>query len=210
MIKASMTKASKTPPCANPSQYSLRGALSFLFALLVLVVSLSAHAQVLTGEVDGNVLDSTGASIPNAEVTVTNTDQNLVVRTLKTNSKGQFTAPLLTVGTYKGIVAAPGFKGETVTGLDVHVGQPTTVPAVLSPGAVSEEVSVTASDVAPQLESAAAGTLINTEQVTDLPLSSRNYLQLLTIQPGISGGIPAATSAAISLQAVQSTRKTSL
>jgi len=143
---------------------------------------------VLTGEIDGNVRDTTGASIPNAEVTVTNTDQNLVVRTLQTNSKGQFTAPLLTVGTYKVTVAATGFKVETVTGLDVHVGQPTTVPAVLSPGAVTEEVSVTASDVAPQLESSAAGTLIDSEQATELPLSSRNFLQLLTIQPGISTG----------------------
>ncbi len=102
-------------------------------------------------------------------MTVTDTDQNLVVRTLQTNSKGQFTAPLLTVGTYKVTVAAPGFKVETVTGLDVHVGQPTTVPAVLSPGAVTEEVSVTASDVAPQLESSAAGTLIDSEQATELP-----------------------------------------
>lgn len=106
-----MTEASTTPPAAPASRHTPPLKLCCVIALLVLVVGL-AHAQVLTGEIDGNVLDSSGASIPNAEVTVTNTDQNLVVRTLKTNSKGQFTAPLLTVGTYKVTVAAPGFKVE--------------------------------------------------------------------------------------------------
>lgn len=162
--------------------------------MVVVVALLGAgglvSAQVLTGELGGTVRDTTGAVIADAVVTITNSDQNLVSRTLKTDSKGQFAAPLLTIGTYQLTIAAPGFKTEAITAIDVHVGQPSTVPVVLSTGGVTEEISVTAAEVAPQLESAAAGTLISAEQATELPLSSRNYLQLLTIQPGISGGIP--------------------
>ena len=156
----------------------------------LLSTCVAGHCQVLTGEIDGTVRDTTGAVIPDALVTITNSDQNLVSRSVKTDSNGQFTAPLLTVGTYSVKVAVPGFKAAEVSGLEVHVGQPSTIPVILSTGAVTEEVSVTASELAPQLESAAAGTLIDAKQATELPLSSRNYLQLLTIQPGITGGVP--------------------
>ena len=164
--------------------------LSLLSALLLLCTTPRLNAQVLTGEIDGTVRDSTGAVVQNATVTVTNTDQNLVKRTITTDGQGQFTAPLLTVGTYSVAVAAPGFEGSTIGGLQVHVGQPSSVPVVLATGAVSESVNVTANALTTQLDSAASSTLIDSRQVTQLSLSNRNYLQLLYIQPGISGGIP--------------------
>ena len=149
-----------------------------------------AHAQVLTGEIDGTVKDATGAVVPNAIVTVRNTDQNLVERSVKTDSAGQFTAPLLTVGGYSVTVTSAGFQTATVSNVQVHVGQPSAVPVTLAAGGVSQDVTVTAQQLSPQLDSAAAGTLIDSKQTQELPLSSRNYLQLLQIQPGISGGIP--------------------
>ena len=163
-------------------------------AQIAIVLSIACggllHAQVLTGEIDGAVHDLTGAAIPNAVVTIKNTDQNLVVRTIRTDSKGVFTAPLLTIGTYAVSVAAEHFKTEDVGGIEVHVGSPSTIPVSLTAGGVQEQITVSASEVTPQLESAAAGTLITAEQATELPLSDRNFIQLLTIQPGISGGIP--------------------
>jgi hypothetical protein len=159
--------------------------------VLELVSGLSiAGAQVLTGEIDGVVRDSAGAMVPGATVTITNTDVNLVQRTLKTDQQGQFTAPLLSVGSYSVRISAAGFKTNTLSGIQVHVGTPADATVVLSAGEVAESVTVTASEVTTQLDTPASATLIESQQMTGLSLSSRNYLQLLYIQPGISGGIP--------------------
>ena len=167
--------------------------LSLFQAVIVLLVLLSvrpADAQVLTGEIGGVVRDAAGAVVPNATVIITNTDVNLVQRTVQTDAQGQFTAPLLSVGSYSVTVSAGGFKTNTVNGIQVHVGQPAEVPVVLSIGQVSESVTVIANTISPQLDTPASATLVESAQITGLSLSSRNYLQLLYIQPGISGGIP--------------------
>lgn len=150
----------------------------------------TAEAQILTGEIDGTVHDASGALVPGALVTIKNTDQGIIVRTVTTDSSGQFTVPLLNIGTYQVVITAGGFKSETVDGIDVHVGQPSTLPIQLTVGGATEVITISVTEVAPQLETAAAGTLIDATQAQELPLSSRNYLQLLTIQPGISGSIP--------------------
>ena len=167
--------------------------MQWLFGLIVAAMLLNVaplRAQVLTGEIDGLVRDSSGAVVPNAEVTVRNSDQNLTVRTVKSDNQGQFTVPLLSVGDYSIAVSAPGFKTDTISAIPVHVGQPANVPVTLSPGRVTEDVTVTADAIAPQTDTAASSTLVESRQVTGLSLSSRNYLQLMYIQPGISSGIP--------------------
>ena len=164
-----------------------------LASLLTITLPFYQHAlqaQVLTGEIDGSVQDSSGAVVPNATVTITNTGEHLVQRIVKTGSNGEFTAPLLSVGTYSLTISSPGFKSFTVSSVDVHVGSPVTLPVKLSLGTVAETVSVSADQIATQLDTAAAGTLIEAQQVTGLSLSSRNYLQLMYIQPGISSGAP--------------------
>ncbi len=157
--------------------------------LFTLGVQLS-HAQVLTGELDGIVHDTSDAAVPGAVVVITNLDQNLIVRTVKTDAQGQFTAPLLTVGNYSVSISAPGFQSTSIKGIAVHVGQPSNLPVSMNVGSVAEAVTVTASEIAPQLDNAASSTLIDKEQTTGLSLSSRNYIQLLYIQPGVSGNVP--------------------
>lgn len=152
--------------------------------------ALSVSAQTSTGELDGIVRDKSGAVVPNAEVVITNTDEHQVVRTVKTDGQGQFTAPLLNIGTYSVEVSAKGFEKTSVTNLSVHVGVPTNVPVNMTNGGTTETVNVDAIQNNIQLDSAAAGTLIDSVQTTQLPLSNRNYLQLMSIQPGISGPIP--------------------
>jgi hypothetical protein len=164
--------------------------LRFLLLCSLICGSQMLHAQVLTGEIDGAIKDPSGAVVPNATVTVTNADENLVKRTVKSDGQGQFSAPLLSVGAYTITITAPGFKTSTINNIQVHVGQPSAVPVLLSVGDVSQAVDVTAGAATPQLDSAASSTLIESEQVTGLPLSSRDYLQLLYLQPGISAGIP--------------------
>ena len=165
-------------------------ALCLLFAMFMLTTGIpKLYAQNLTGEIDGVVKDPTGAVIPDATVTVKNTDQNLVVRTITSNGQGQFTAPLLAIGHYAVIGKATGFQ-TTTENLDVHVGMPVTVSLKLTPGTTAQTVQVTASQLQPQLDTAAAGTLISNRQITQLSLSSRNFMQMLYLQPGVSGGIP--------------------
>jgi hypothetical protein len=161
-----------------------------LASTLVLASAAPLTAQILTGELDGTVRDQSGAVVPDATVTITNSDQNQVIRPVKTDHLGQFTAPLLTIGTYSINIKAAGFEGFTLNNLDVHVGQPLTVPITLSVGKANLTVDVQATNENIQMDTSAAGTLIDNQQVTQLPLSNRNYLQLLTVQPGISGGIP--------------------
>ena len=172
--------------------YPLRAFLPAVFAVLLAALLLApVHlcAQNLTGEIDGVVKDSSGAVVVNATVTVKNTDQNLVDRTVRTNGQGEFTAPLLSIGNYAVTVEMSGFQATTEN-VSVHVNQPVSLDVALTPGNSTQTVQVTANSVAPELNSAAAGTLINHRQMTQLSLSSRNFEQLLYIQPGISGPIP--------------------
>ncbi len=164
--------------------------LSLLFAMSLLTTAiLRSNAQNLTGQIDGVVKDSTGAVIPGATVTLKNTDQNLLVRTVTSNSHGEFTAPLLAVGHYVVTGAGQGFA-TTTESVVVHVGIPVAISLTLKPGTAMQLVQVTANQLQPQLDTAAAGTLISNEQITQLSLSSRNFEQMLYLQPGVSGGIP--------------------
>ena len=166
---------------------------SLVLSLLAALFCGFASAQELTGEIDGHVLDSSGAAVQNVTVIVRNEDQKLVARTLKTNAQGQFTASLLPLAHYSVTATAAGFQSDTV-GVDVHTGINSTANFELKPGSVTEAVTVTSDAVTePQLDNSAAGTLIPSTKITQLSLSSRNFVQLVAIQPGVSGGIPGGT-----------------
>lgn len=170
---------------------SYRGAhLAAVILFGLMLAGKVAEAQILTGELDGTVRDTSGALVVKAQVTITNADQGVVVRKVKTDGLGQFTAPLLATGTYTIRVDAPGFKQVDVTGLQVHVGQPTTASVTLPLGADTQSVTVSVDQANVQLDSASSGTLISSRDTTELPLANRNYLQLMALQPGTSGPIP--------------------
>jgi hypothetical protein len=159
------------------------------FSLVTALCLSSAGAQNLTGQLDGTVRDVTGSLVPNASITITNTDRNEVVRKLQTNGEGVFSAPQLEVGHYSVAVTSPGFK-QTIINAEVHEGQSTSLAFALQTGAVQEVVTVTADPLTPQLDNAAASTLLSGTQVRELSLSNRNFEQLLFLQPGISGPPP--------------------
>ena len=174
-------------------RYALNVGALIVGLVLCLFHPYLALGQDLTGEIDGTVHDTSGAVIPNAKVTVKNDDQNIVVRTLQTNSQGEFTAPLLPLARYSILVSATGFQSATRS-LDVHTGVTSAASIILAPGTVAQTVEVTTDTVVqPQLDSSAAGTLIPSTKITQLSLSSRNFQQLLPLQPGVSGGIPGGT-----------------
>ena len=87
------------------------------FFLLTACLATGMFAQDISGTIGGTVLDPSGAAVPSAKVTITNTDRNQVVRTVTTDAAGTYSAPLLPVGNYSIKVEATGFKTETRTGI---------------------------------------------------------------------------------------------
>src|SRR5438270_7080385 len=133
-------------------------ALAFLF---VFCVSTSIFTQEVTGSILGTVTDKTGAVVKDATVTVTNSDRNALIRTVKTGDTGQFIAALLPIGHYSVSITAPGFKTYTKSGIDVHVADKISLNANLDPGNVQEVVTVQANALQVDTVSSAATGLID-------------------------------------------------
>ncbi len=144
-------------------------------------------AQDVSGSISGTVRDSSGAVIPDATVQVVNTDRAETVRTLTTNKNGGFTATALPLGNYTVAISATGFAGQHLNGIVLHVNDALTINGDLKPGGgAGEIVNVSAGEQAINLEDATQAGLITGTQVRELVLSSRNYEQLVALQPGVS------------------------
>jgi Carboxypeptidase regulatory-like domain/TonB-dependent Receptor Plug Domain len=161
-----------------------------LAAVVVLVFAMTfAHAQdASTGSISGTITDSSGALIKGATVILINTDRNHVERTLTTSSSGFFTATALPLGTYTVKVSDGGFKTDAVTGLVLHVSDALTVNRTLIAGNANETITVTADQARVNLEDSTSAGLINSDQISEMPLSTRNYESLLNLQPGVAFG----------------------
>ncbi len=161
-----------------------------IFAMVGMLLGLAgaAVAQQVTGSISGTVKDSSGAVVPNATVTLTNTDQNVVVRTVKTAADGAYSAPLLPLGHYSVSAAADQFKTSAVNGIQLHVNDMLTVDLTLQVGSTSQTVTVEAAPVQVDLQTATAAGLISGTQIRELALNTRNYEQLVNLMPGVTYG----------------------
>jgi hypothetical protein len=136
-----------------------------------------------TGAILGTVTDSTGAVIPNARVTITNVATNVPFITT-TSSSGDYLAPSLGPGSYSVTAEIQGFQKSVTTGLTLTVDQSLRVNFTLKPGAVTQTLSVTAQAVSLDTDSAALSQLMSGQQVEQLPLNGRNFMQLLLVGAG--------------------------
>src|SRR5467141_4861914 len=159
-------------------------ALCILVSLCICAAIVSA--QEITGSIVGTVTDSKGGVVPNAKVTITNTDQLVVVRTLTTDDRGEYAAPLLPVGRYSVTAEIAGFKKVTQSGVVLNVNDKLAVNFNLEVGMVSESVTVEANSLRVELQSVTATGLINGTQLRELSLNSRNYAALVLLVPGAS------------------------
>ncbi len=152
---------------------------------LWLLVGVGARAQTTTGQVSGQVTDSSGGVVPQATVTITNTGTN-EVRKVETNTAGLYVIPLLPPGNYTLTVEKQGFQTAQFPGVVLQINQSLAVDAVLKVGAVNQAVTVQAQ--APQLQatSSALGSVITGTAVAELPLNGRNFSQLLILSPGVT------------------------
>jgi len=146
----------------------------------------SAWGQEVTGSISGTVTDSKGGAVPGAKVTITNSDQQVVVRVLTTDEHGQYAAPLLPVGHYSVSVEIAGFKKIKQSGLVLNVSDKLAANFTLEVGAMSESVNVEANALQVDTQSATATGVISGVQLRELSLNSRNYAQLVLLVPGAS------------------------
>jgi len=165
-----------------------------IFPMGLLAMSLAgfiashALAQDITGSIVGLVKDSNGGVVGGATVTIKDTDKNVIVRTITTNSNGAYSAPLLLVGHYEVTIEARNFKRFTRSNLELNVNDRLTVDASLEVGQVTEVVIVETAPLEVELQTATQTGLISGREVRELPLNNRNYLQLITLMPGVSSG----------------------
>jgi hypothetical protein len=162
--------------------------LSLTVALL-LGLSAVAFAQEITGNIVGTVKDTSGAAVKGATVIITDEDKNLVVRTIVTGDDGEFSAPQLQAGNYTMTIEAPGFKKSLQTDVKLDVNQRRAVDVTLEAGNIAEVVTVAADQVAVELTTPSASTIINGDQVRELSVNNRNFVQLVTLAPGVSNDL---------------------
>jgi len=136
------------------------------------------------GALTGSVADTSQAAIPSARVSITNRGTGLP-RSVQTDNFGNYRFSALPIGVYDVVVSHEGFSTLHSTGVEVSVGSITQLDLQLKVAQVSQDVTVQAEAAVLNTESAEGGVLMNATQVTDLPLNGRNFLQLVTLEPGV-------------------------
>jgi carboxypeptidase family protein len=155
-----------------------------IVCLLTLLAASFVYGQA-TGTISGTVTDSSGSAVPGAKVTVTAPATGLT-RSSTSDSKGEYLVPLLGVAAYNIEVQMQGFQNATAQDVRLQVDEHRELNFKLSPAAVQTTVEVSATAVAIQTSDATLGQVITSQQVADLPLNGRDFVQLATLTPGVS------------------------
>ena len=163
--------------------------LSFLLALTTAMFAQTA------GQISGEVRDPSGALVPDAAVTVTNSATD-VSRSTVTNKEGLYSFPDLTPGVYSVKVIAPGFGVMVKANIEIQVQQSLHVDFALTVGSNTQTVEVAANAALLSTENATVGTVIEQQRITDLPLNGRNFWQLVELTPNVTYGFTPAAQAA--------------
>lgn len=145
-----------------------------------------------TGAIGGIVQDASGAVIANAKVNVQNDATGEVLRQVVSDTNGSFIATLLPVGTYTIEVNAAGFPPTKFPGVVVRITETTRMTAVLKVSTVMEVVEVQSQVEQVNTTDATTGQSLGAQTITDLPLATRNFQQLLTLSAGASSDLNAA------------------
>jgi len=166
-----------------PGRHAMRKACSLLLVLACLGFSPTASSQDVTAAITGSIVDPTGAGIVGAIITAKDSERETAY-TVQTNSTGGFHIPRLPVGTYELKVGALGFQTAIYRSITLVLNQTARVDFQLKIGAANETVDVTSAPPLLQTDTTQLGTIIDSHTNVDLPLLSRNYVQLALLVPG--------------------------
>ncbi|HLI84199.1 MAG TPA: carboxypeptidase regulatory-like domain-containing protein [Bryobacteraceae bacterium] len=152
--------------------------------LILLLSAAPAMCQMNTGEISGAVRDLTGATLPGAAVIAqqTATGQKF---TTHANGSGEYLFSELPLGVFSLSASAPNFRPVSVSPIPVHAGDRLRRDFVLEVGEKSDIVTVVADPANPELESAEIRDVVGTQQVADLPVKDRQFLDLAMLSPGV-------------------------
>ena len=156
--------------------------LFVVVCVLAIMIAPSARGQA-TGSFSGNLADKSGGAIPSATVTVT-AQETGQVRTTKTDSTGHYLVPLLPVGLFTVKVDAAGFNSAETKDLRLQVDEARELDFTLVPKTVVETVAVEADAVAVETANPSLGQVITSQEVSQLPLNGRDFVQLATLTAG--------------------------
>jgi len=178
-----------TPPM-SPPQLLVRVWLSRVLLTLVLLTTLVllssamfAQTTISTGSIVGTITDPSGAVVSGAKVSITNIGTGQV-QTTTTSSSGTFASGALTPGKYSVRIEASGFKTNLTT-VVVQVNTTATASAKLTLGESAQIIDVQASDLGVNTEQATVQGVLTSEQIENLPINGRNFLDLAQLEPGV-------------------------
>jgi len=155
---------------------------------LIFALALFTCGKLLAGvtaSISGTVTDPSGGVVAGATVTATNMDTG-VASTLTTNAQGFYSFQSLPLGNYTISVQQSGFKGYAQTGLVLDVNSALVIDVQLQVGATTEKVEVSSTALHVDTESTQMGEVITGKEMTDVPLVTRSYTDLLSLQPGVA------------------------
>ncbi len=150
--------------------------------LAVVVFGLPGLAQDRTG-INGTVTDPSGALIPNVKVELKSPATGLF-REVRTGSTGIYEFPALPIGSYQITIAKDGFRTYEIDNVELVYGQVRTVDATLQIGGTTEAVQVSATTEMLNRTSAEVGQVIEAKQISEIPISGRNWASLMLLAPG--------------------------
>lgn len=137
-----------------------------------------------TGSIVGTVRDSSDAVIAGAVITIQNTQTGLT-RTLHTDTDGFYSSPLLPVGLYKITAEAQGFSSVLTDGVELQLAQQARIDFTLKVSGTKQQVVVSAAPASVDVETPSLGSVESTQRIENLPLNTRDFYQLATLQPGV-------------------------
>jgi len=167
--------------------YFHRSSICCLIALLFFS-TISYSQAVDSQQISGTITDSSGAVVSKAVITVMNTGTGLT-RVVNSNTDGNYIALNLPIGTYTVTTSISGFKKAEIRGIRVEVGGKPSVPITLQIGEESDSITVESDSAQVHTTSAEVGSIVTSEEATNLQLNGRNYIQLIALAPGVSSTV---------------------
>src|SRR5882762_6248991 len=167
--------------------YFHRSSICCLIALLFFS-TISYSQAVDSQQISGTITDSSGAVVSKAVITVMNTGTGLT-RVVNSNADGNYIALDLPIGTYTVTTSISGFKKVEIRGIRVEVGGKPSVPITLQVGEETDSITVESDSAQVHTTSAEVGSIVTSEEATNLQLNGRNYIQLIALAPGVSSTV---------------------
>ena len=165
-----------------------------LVAVCILCVLSGVVSAQTAGSITGEVTDATGATVPDAAVTVISTQTN-AARESVTNASGLYTVPELAPGIYSVRIAKQGFDTITKTNIEIQVQQTVRVDFTLNIGQATQTVEVSGNAAQLNTDNATVGTVIEEARITELPLNGRSFFSLVALSPNVTYGFVAPAQA---------------